>query len=646
MIFARSLNENKSTQPIQLPIASLLRKNLWALLLLFIAMFFAMPIYDILTAKAYMPTDDLVLYFGPFDGTNTFLSITTLCFGIINAFNFFGYLHRGKQIDFFHALPIERGKLFLANYLSANLIFVFSFVVNALVAYVLILSLSDYGNFQPVARTFVHHLLFYNLFLLTTTLAILITGTRLTSFLVALSLFESVQLILMSVLELARSYWYTLASDWGYLTSTSFITMLFSLLLPVEYGILLLIAVVLYFICCRLFEARPSELCGNPVWGKITAQAFKYISLFALALLGGMIFRSVSYDDSMLLMFVGATATGFFGHLIIEGILHSDIKRIFANWPAMILFLVLTNFFFYAIVADLFGYDRRFTAPENVAYYTIDFARDFSSDKPVLLQTQTDETKAIVARYIQASIEEVARRKHMEKNGDYNFYSFGDEYYGYFTQMQIFSVKPKTGFAYRRSYPFAREIRREFEQAIYERPEYKSMLLSLIREAETDHNAQLETFDNPDYAYAYLKEHDKLRLINALCTDIAETTGEEFANTKARINVQFFSKPLAQSSWFSIPIYDCYDHTLAVLGSLPDFDSEPLNLEMIESVYWSSEDQHLDPLVEPEKVQYLIDHYTPEQHARYYPYLEVDYRDVAEFTLKNGTRLSFYKIIE
>lgn len=611
MISARSFYNKAKGKANNFLIQSRFTQTMWAPSILFVATLFALPIYATLTAQsAYLyeaetwSLDNSIYFSMVLGGGNYAMRAIAMVFGIFTGWNMFSYLHSSSQVDLYHSLAISRRKLFLSNFIAGNIAFILPYLINAVIGLILFVGMTSYADMMIFVSEILHNLIFFNLFFLIALIGSLTTGTKVTSVLMTLVLIESTQVLLLGAHTLAERLLYTFeAFNWDWHTYTSPITLNFAVE-AAWYTVFVVLG--LFILSMMLFDIRPSEIAGQSVWGRVFPQFIKYYSLSSLAILGGIIFGDIGSSQSW--MYFGFIFTIFFGHLIIEGIYHFDVKQVFRNWGGMIVFAVAFVALAGSFSFDFWKYDQRYTELSEVEYYEVNFddmyysaSYLYLSDYDAKIKVDSEEGKAMVDQMIKKGIEGAMKMRQFDK--EKNRYGFDDpilydepgiadiDKYNGPIKVRV-AVKPKGRSSYRRVY---RNIPMEdfdaFMAKFYDTQEFKMSGVEKIKRQDADmiESIHIEFFSpNSPYNISMEKKADIAELMKALEEDFLATSSQDLKNSLAilslDINVDYdrwMSQNKEYPGYLSIPVFDCYQHTLDLLAKKNYMEYDPIDAKDI-----------------------------------------------------------------
>ena len=298
---------------------------------------------------------------------NAFLQLVMFAMATFAGILIFGYLHHREQVDFFHALPIRRTKLFTQLYLAGILgvlpIYLVMYVITAII--IRIVGVVPEFNFVNLASAAFNNIAFFILFYSMSVLACVITGNRF----IALVMCGIFHVALPGTAGLLNSLCYCWFATYdGSRGLESFIEVAFPLYryfssnlaaVQYQYGMLfrdaaatLAVGMVLAILAAVLFKVRKSEMASS-------ALAFKWmktpLKCYWVVMSGYCFMQLLLLFGNSSWTYPGIVIGVVLSHLVLEGVFHFDIRAIFSHWKTM-LALTAASFAFYAIMdADLIG---------------------------------------------------------------------------------------------------------------------------------------------------------------------------------------------------------------------------------------------------------------------------------------------------
>lgn len=320
------------------------------------------------------------------------LLIAAFAAGIV----FFGYLHQGKQVDFYHSLPISRVKLFWANYAAGAAAALLPWLANLLLTLIIMTALGA-GPYLDSALLFAgiggHVLCFLAIYSLTV-LAMLLTGHRLVGGLLGLVFLGFAPLALVLFTWLGEKFyptWYCNLINWDWwLAHSSPAARYISLLTgDYQYGrlsvgdiytLLALIGAVL-FSCLFFYARRPSETASRALAFPASRIVFKYpLMLLAMAGMGVALYEIG--DSSWVWYMIGAGLGGIILSQMVEIINVFDFRAIKTRLLPLLISLALFCSVSLLGIYDVTGYNDFVPEADQVTQVEIvlpglDIANDY-----------------------------------------------------------------------------------------------------------------------------------------------------------------------------------------------------------------------------------------------------------------------------
>ena len=334
-----------------------------------------------------------------------FIKLVLIVLATLCGVAMFRYLHDRRQVDFYHALPISRGKLFAVNYISGVLL-VLPFYLIVLVIGLIFVSAMGLGGqitgallVQSILGNIAYFLLNYTVAVLCTVL----TGNTIITVLLGVWAQLGIPVLMVMVQCYQAMFYKTFSSAvplmqtlvlygspmCNYLateqyTRTMTVPLFTSTAMDTAGGMAILIypvvlTIVLGVLSYFLFVRRKSENTGMAVsFRRVKAPIKWFMSMFS-GLGFGLIFTVI---------FTGTSGGMWFGlvfgvvlcHMIVEIIYDFDFKALLHHWKQMIVLAILAVVVVAGIKNDVFGYDSYIPDVDDIAsaaiespYYNIDW---------------------------------------------------------------------------------------------------------------------------------------------------------------------------------------------------------------------------------------------------------------------------------
>lgn len=333
-----------------------------------------------------------------------FIKLVLIVLATLCGVAMFRYLHDRRQVDFYHALPISRGKLFAVNYISGVLL-VLPFYLIVLVIGLIFVSAMGLGGqitgallVQSILGNIAYFLLNYTVAVLCTVL----TGNTIITVLLGIWAQLGIPVLMVMVQCYQAMFYETFSSTvplmqtfvlygspmCNYLvtfhdTHTMYVP-LFDTALDVVGGMAVLIypvilTIVLGVLSYFLFVRRKSENTGMAVSFRRAKAPIKWFMSMFSGLGFGLIF-TVIFSGTSGGMWFGLVFGVVLCHMVVEIIYDFDFKALLHHWKQMIVLAILAVVVVAGIKNDVFGYDNYIPDVDDIAsaaiessYYNIDW---------------------------------------------------------------------------------------------------------------------------------------------------------------------------------------------------------------------------------------------------------------------------------
>ena len=333
-----------------------------------------------------------------------FIKLVLIVLATLCGVAMFRYLHDRRQVDFYHALPISRGKLFAVNYISGVLL-VLPFYLIVLVIGLIFVSAMGLGDqitgallVQSILGNIAYFLLNYTVAVLCTVL----TGNTIITVLLGIWAQLGIPVLMVMVQCYQAMFYETFSSAvplmqtfvlygspmCNYLvtfhdTHTMYVP-LFDTALDVVGGMAVLIypvilTIVLGVLSYFLFVRRKSENTGMAVSFRRAKAPIKWFMSMFSGLGFGLIF-TVIFSGTSGGMWFGLVFGVVLCHMVVEIIYDFDFKALLHHWKQMIVLAILAVVVVAGIKNDVFGYDNYIPDVDDIAsaaiessYYNIDW---------------------------------------------------------------------------------------------------------------------------------------------------------------------------------------------------------------------------------------------------------------------------------
>ncbi len=389
-----------------------------------------------LLARAEQDIYDVLSY----DGIAIKLVLCTLA--IVCGVALFRYLHDRKQVDFYHALPMNRGRLFLLNYISGPLLVLPVFLVVYAISLMTANGMGLGGRMtaevvmQSVLGNIVYFFLNYTIAIFCTVL----TGNTIITILLGIWVEFSVW-IWRQMGDIWKSVYFTTyahesagAFEAGSPIMRYFFdtpgehTMPFEAVQKTDFMIFItpvVWTIVFLVLSYVLFVRRKSERAGTAVafeWMK--APICWYMSLFMGSGLA-LIFHAY-FVQSEIWTWIGLILGIALSHAVVQIVYEFDFKAMFWHWKQIIVLCVVAGAALVGLRSDVFGYDRYLPRLEDIAAVSLNDSRlaDYLYSRRVENELSDPESIRMVYEIAQKMVEHIDEPSEEEDwNGIYIGYT-------------------------------------------------------------------------------------------------------------------------------------------------------------------------------------------------------------------------------
>ena len=312
---------------------------------------------------------------------NSMVMLVVIGFAMVMAFSQFAYLYQKSQVDFYHSLPIQRGKHFLARLLTGILLFLVPFIVFDMIG-VGIISASGYGSIEIVKTAIlgiVTNTIGFLLCYMISVLAVCMTG-NLFSGIAGSLVFHCYGLALGYILEamMIRYSSTYISKGNSFEDSAEYLTPIWvysNLAGREEFGKWFLYAVILILgitvLSYLAFCKRKSESAGKSLAFFQTKPIIKVALMVLIVCNGTMLFYS--FGVSVVWQVIGFVLCIVISQMLIQVIYELDVKAIVKGLPSFIAATVITLAVFGGFYVGGKAYDKgemNWEKIESVAIFT------------------------------------------------------------------------------------------------------------------------------------------------------------------------------------------------------------------------------------------------------------------------------------
>lgn len=358
------------------------KRRLWTVALSFLVFFFALPVAsamitgrwsESLEADPSMYYDMLTSVVGCLGIRNGFMAVMIVFASLILGVNSFSWLHSKQKVDFYHSIPVKREKLFLVNYLDGILIPLAAYVINLVLALVVVMVNGiSIGDILPAAAFALgFYMLHYALLYSVTVLAMVMTGNIVVGILgtgvfhfyfpclfLLIEGFYNVFFVssytgadkMIEKLMVRSSAFALYISNFDVATSADGTGKL-----VIRIAAVIAVTVILAVISLILYKKRGSEAAGKAMAFKWSKPVVQIPVVILSSMLGSMFFWAMR--DSLGWAVFGVIWGAVLSHCVIEILYHFDFKKLFSHRIQMVVCGIAALAVFFGFRYDIFGYD-------------------------------------------------------------------------------------------------------------------------------------------------------------------------------------------------------------------------------------------------------------------------------------------------
>ncbi len=285
----------------------------------------------------------------------------------------FKYLKNKVSVDFYHSLPIKRGRLYVSQLAISALALVIPFVVNTILTFIFLASNGLLGGslimnfFLTAGEAFVYAAFIYAM---TTFVGMVcgMTSVQITLTAVALAIVPATWLLGLAFSEIfTENMWYDFylrEESMRYMSPVLRFFMDTDPLTAVETLVSLLLTVLMLAFAYLVYTKRKSERSGTPVVFTPLGEVIKYVLMVIGTLLGGIFFYYVMNYDFIWTVF-GMVCGALLVFMLTNTILNKTAKAMFKGWRGLLVFMGCCAIVMTVFMTNLFGINSYVPSPEN-----------------------------------------------------------------------------------------------------------------------------------------------------------------------------------------------------------------------------------------------------------------------------------------
>ncbi len=363
-------------------------KQFWTTILLFtIILFFVLPvpILMIISDRGIMDAEEIIRLKQDIGEEWTagirYVIIPILSvFGVVLSCSRFKYLKSKVSVDFYHSLPVKRGRLFVTQLGVSALAVAIPYFFNVIFTVTVIASNGLISNLLLVnllimtAETFIYTLFFFSLSTLVG-MTCGLTAVQLTLTAVAIFIVPAVYITVLGFINIFNeNMWFSFYANSSLFEKLSPVFRFMfkpEPLYAIEAVLMLIISAAILVSAYFVYMGRKSERAGTPVVFPTLGEVIKYVLVFLGTLLGGMLFYYImnSHFWTVFGMICGMVLV----FMLTNTILHKTARAMFKGWKGLCVFAVCAAVMFTVLANNAFGINTRIPTPANTSRVVVSF---------------------------------------------------------------------------------------------------------------------------------------------------------------------------------------------------------------------------------------------------------------------------------
>ena len=352
-----------------------------------------------------------------------FIKLVLIVLATLCGVAMFRYLHDRRQVDFYHALPMNRGKLFALNYVTGVLLVIPIYLIVLVIALACVGAMGLGGQLsafilvQSVLGNIAYFLLNYTVAVLCTAL----TGNTIITVLLGIWMQLGIPMLMIMVQCYQTMFYETFGSGipvmqslilYGSPMCNYLVTTDMSHLVTVPLfsdgsiqtaggmGILIypvILTILLGVLSYVLFVRRKSENTGMAIsFGPFKAP-LKWFMCIVSGFAFSLIFTAM-FNRTDGWMWFGLIFGVVLCHMVVEIIYDFDFKSLLHHWKQMIVLAVVAVVLVVGVKNDVFGYDNYVPKLDNIASVAVDspyYGTDYNYFQPNEPKYQLSDAQSI-----------------------------------------------------------------------------------------------------------------------------------------------------------------------------------------------------------------------------------------------------------
>lgn len=295
--------------------------------------------------------------------------VTALILSLLAVLSLNGFMRDKSGNDFYHSLAVNRGELFLANYITALANTAATIILSQLGGLLLMNFIADYKPMTlgeiileqlPIIATI---LLFTALFTALAMIATIAAGSVFAGIVNYICLNFYAPATILTVAVSGNQLFSSDLMDWlnhfphAYAYTSPFIRYVYAMGYDMEltvwsYILLAVATVLLVVLGIWIYSVKKNENGAKPLPFTKTVRPLQYMLLFDAILLGATFFEAIS--GSLIWCIIGALLALFFGFIIFNAFADKSFNGVFKRSRHMAFILIVTVLLSIVFVADVF----------------------------------------------------------------------------------------------------------------------------------------------------------------------------------------------------------------------------------------------------------------------------------------------------
>ena len=325
---------------------------------------------DWMLTKRYIHDDFIKIH----DAGGTLFALICVL-AVVSGVSAFRYLHNARKTDFYHSLPVSRTKLYITAILNSILMTGVPYLIMAMASAAVTQAKTGYTDCLSYAGVnFLCGMSFFALILMTTVLAMMLTGTLLTGIMGTLVLLFYGPIVVCMIDSLMQNYYWSFyrinatLDSWCAHTSSVMWVAIGDGSTAYKAVIAIIAALLLLALSLRLYIMRHSESAGTPMAFSLTKAPVKILITVPAGLMGGIFAGSMTERSDIWTVF-GMLCGVLLVHSIIEIIYNADFRKLFSHRLQLAICLAATFLIWGFYRFDISGYDSYLPDTDKVESY-------------------------------------------------------------------------------------------------------------------------------------------------------------------------------------------------------------------------------------------------------------------------------------